>query len=660
MTFYSLQGHQIKTTGKNDNGLISWAFTLIGHSPFLIRHYLSGPVLALPCQIDFMKRIFITLTALLLVFASSQAQVTTSSIKGSVTDDNSTTMPGATVVATHVPSGTSYGVITRDDGGYVIPNVRIGGPYTIEASFTGFQSTVINDVYLQLGEKRDIDIVIKEGVELQQVLVIGEKNSLINPDKTGASTYISLEQLRTMPTITRSTADLTRLNPMSAEGGSFGGRNDQFNNYSLDGSIFNNPFGLDAATPGGQTDAQPVSLEAIEQVSVSLAPYDVTKAGFTGASIDAVTKSGTNDFTGSVFAYYRNKDMLGVKVDGTEVTRGDLSQLQTGFGIGGPIVKDKVFFYANLEIERRSDLGSYFEPSTNGEISGNNARVLISDMENISSILRSNYNYETGAISGFKHNTDNQKGLFKLSFNLSDAHKLAVTYNFLDAYKDKPAHPSAISSRGPSPQTLQFENSGYRINNVMHSAKAELNSLMGNKFANKLQVGYTAFRDSRDPFSAPFPVVNITKDNIPYIIAGHEPFSVNNRLDQDVYQLTNNFNIYLNRHTFTVGTSFERFDFNNSFNLTAYGFGVFGSMDIGIANDSLTAPGFGEAVDFARGAFEGNNANDGWALAETNMGQWAFYVQDEIAVTDRLTVTLGLRSDLPLYFNTEDKDSGKH
>jgi hypothetical protein len=603
-----------------------------------------------------MKRLVFTLIAWLVVLTFAQAQVTTSSIQGTVTDDAGTTLPGATVVATHVPSGTYYGVITRDDGGYVIPNVRVGGPYTIQVSYTGYQQFTVNDVFLNLGEKRTIDIEMKAGVQLGEVTVVGGRNELIDADKTGASTLISLQQLRTMPTITRSTADLTRLNPMSAEGGSFGGRNDQFNNYSLDGSIFNNPFGLDAATPGGQTDAQPVSLDAIEQVSVSLAPYDVTKSGFTGASVDAVTKSGTNSFTGSVFGYYRNKDMIGTKVDGTEVTRGDLSQLQTGFSLGGPVVKDKIFFFANLELERRSDLGSYFVPSTGGATGGNVSRVLASDMQMISNILKSEYGYETGAISGFKHNTNNQKGLFKLNFNLSAAHKLAITYNFLDAFRDKPAHPSAIGRRGPDFQTLQFENSGYRINNIIHSTKAELNSLFGNKFANKLQLGYTAFRDSRDPFSAPFPVVNFGKDGVRYIVAGHEPFSIHNRLDQNVYQFTDNFNIYMNKHTWTIGTSFERFDFDNSFNLTGYGARVFfPDIDIADAEAVLTSAEFAQEVADARAAFETNNANNTWALAETNMGQWAFYVQDEISVNKQLTLTLGLRSDLPLYFDTKDK-----
>ncbi|HFA50878.1 MAG TPA: TonB-dependent receptor [Bacteroidetes bacterium] len=603
-----------------------------------------------------MIRYIFTLAACLLALSGMQAQVTTSSIKGTVSDESGLSLPGATVIATHVPSGTSYGVVTRDDGGYAIPNMRIGGPYKIEASYTGFQPFTLDGIYLKLGERRTINIVFKEGVELEQVTVVGDRNALISRDKTGASTAISLEQLQTMPTITRSTADLTRLNPMAAEGGSFGGRNDQFNNFSLDGSIFNNPFGLDASTPGGQTDAQPVSLDAIEQISVSIAPYDVTKSGFTGAGIDAVTKSGTNEFKGSVFGYFRNKDMIGVKVDGAEVTRGDLRQLQTGFSLGGPLVKNKVFFFANLEVERRSDLGSFFKPNEGGQTGGNISRVLRSDMELVAKILKDNYGYDSGAISDFKHDTDNQKGLFKLNFNLSDAHKLALTYNFLDAKRDKPAHPSAIGRRGPDFQTLQFENSGYTISNVLHSGKVELNSIFGNKFANKFQAGYTAFRDSRSPFSKPFPVINIGKDGVRYIVAGHEPFSIHNRLDQDVYQFTNNFNVYLNKHNLTFGTSFERFDFNNSFNLTAYGARVFfPDIDINDVEAVLTSDDFAAEVDAARAAFTENNANDGWALAETNLGQWALYAQDEISVNEQFTLTLGLRMDMPLYFNTQEK-----
>ena len=599
-----------------------------------------------------MKKIFYALTLFMITFLQINAQVTTSAIRGKVVDASGNALINATVVATHVPSGTTYGVLSDLSGSYFIPNMRIGGPYSVNVSYTGFQDKLVEGIQLKLGERRSLNFDLEQGVDLEQVTVSAAKNALINPDKTGAGSVVSLEQLQTLPTITRSAADLTRLNPLSAEGGSFGGRNDQFNNYSLDGSIFNNPFGLDAATPGGQADAQPISLDAIEQISVSFAPYDVTKAGFTGASIDAVTKSGTNEIKGSVFGYFRNSDMTGGKVDGTDVNRGDLSQLQTGFSIGGPIVKNKIFFFANFELERRSDLGSFFEPSGDGKSGSNISRVLTSDMQNISNLMQSVHGYDVGDISGFRHNTDNEKGLLKFNFNLDKVHTLAVTYNFLNASKDKPAHPSAIGRRGPDFLTLQFQNSGYTINNRIQSGKLELNSLFSGNTSNKLQVAYTSFRDSRDPFSSPFPVVNFGKDGIRYIIAGHEPFSINNLLDQNVFQITNNFSVYSNNHNWTFGTSFERFSFDNSFNLTGYGARVFfPDVDIADAETFIRSDDFATEVQAARDAFSASN----WALAELNIGQWALYAQDEISINDNFQLTLGLRMDIPLYFDTEEK-----
>ncbi|MEO5907494.1 MAG: carboxypeptidase-like regulatory domain-containing protein, partial [Saprospiraceae bacterium] len=358
--------------------------------------------------------IFLLAWAFLPTVSNLNAQVTTSAMTGYVWDEAHQPLPGANVVATHLPSGTIYGVITRDDGGYTIPNMRIGGPYLVEISFVGYEKESRDDIYLKLGEKLRRDQTLRESLtELGEIEVVGSINSTINSDRTGAASFISNDQIRYMPTITRSAADLTRLNPMAAEGGSFAGRNDQYNNYSLDGSVFNNPFGLDAATPGGQTDAQPVSLDAIDQIAVNIAPYDVSLSGFTGASIDAVTKSGTNSFKGSVFAYYRNKSMVGGKVADTKVERGDLDQLQTGFSIGGPIVKNKVFFFANFELERRSDLGSYFL-ANRGTTGSNVSRVLASDLDMVSNLLRQEFGYETGPYEGFKHNTDNQKAIFKL------------------------------------------------------------------------------------------------------------------------------------------------------------------------------------------------------------------------------------------------------
>jgi hypothetical protein len=585
-----------------------------------------------------------------------RAQVTTSAMTGYIMDENHEPLPGASVIATHIPSGTMYGVLAREDGGYTLPNMRIGGPYSLAVSFIGYEKETADDIYLKLGEKYRKDVTLKVSTtELGAVTVIGGENRIINSDRTGAATFITNEQLRVMPTITRSTADLTRLNPMAAEGGSFAGRNDQFNNYSLDGSIFNNPFGLDAATPGGQTDAQPVSLDALDQVIVAIAPYDVAQSGFTGASVDMVTKSGTNKMTGTVFAYYRNKSMLGTKVDETDVFRGDLEQLQTGFSLGGPIVKNKIFFFLNFELERRSDLGSYYEANTPGAEGSNVSRVDSSDLVHVSSLLNELYGYQTGPYENFKHNTDNQKGILKFDFNLGENHKLTTTFNYLDATKDKPAHPSAIGRRGPDFQTLQFENSGYTINNSLFSGILELKSLFSSKFSNKLRAGFTSFNDSRDPFSTPFPVLNVSKDGVRYIVAGHEPFSIHNRLDQDVIQISDNFSYYLPGHTITIGGSFEKFSFDNSFNLNAYG-GTFGpDVDLADFDTLVHSSQFAQDVASAQVFFDDHNQNDDWALAETNMGQLAFFGQDEWTVNDQFTLTLGLRADIPLYFDTPEK-----
>ena len=422
---------------------------------------------------------------------------------------------------------------------------------------------------------------------------------------------------------------------------------------------------MDAATPGGQTDAQPISLDAIDQIQVNLAPYDVTQAGFTGASVNAVTKSGTNEFKGTVFGFYRNQDMTGNKVAGDDIFTPDLSQLQVGFSLGGPIIKNKLFFFANAEVEDRSDLGSNFIAARQGVSGEQVSRVEAADLDAVSAALFNRFGYETGPYEGFLFDQNNTKGIFKLDWNIGKNQTLTATYNFLDATKQKPAHPFALGRRGPDATTLQFRNSGYAINNTIHSAIVEHRVLFSDKVSNKLQLGYTAFRDTRDPLSTPFPSILIQREGINYIVAGHEPFSVNNRLNQDVFQVTNNLNLFLNKHTITVGASIERFDFDNSFNLGFYD-GAFGPFLPGASSpqafvDSVNTGVLDAAVAAAQGTFAALNGagegfdDTGWSLAETNVGQFAFYLQDEIDLTDQFKLTLGLRMDMPLYFNTEEK-----
>jgi hypothetical protein len=598
------------------------------------------------------KQLFLLLVISILSFTDGYSQTTTSKIHGVISDDASTGLFGANVIATHVPTGTVAGTMTLEGGRFTLTNLRVGGPYTITISYVGFQTMEYTDVYLDLGKGFDLNAkMVPDSELLNEVVITGGKNSTFNNDRTGAETSVGQRELTTLPSISRSASDFYRLEPTSS-GGSFGGRNDQFNNFSLDGSIFNNPFGLDAATPGGQSSAQPVSLDAIEQIQVSTAPYDVTQAGFTGAAVNAVTKSGTNEFHGTAFAYYRNQDLTGSKVGGEDIFVPKLDQTQFGASIGGPIVKNKLFFFANFESDDRTDLGSNFIASRPNVTGSNVSNVLASDLDNVSSLL-SGIGYETGAYENYLHNTKSTKGIFKLDWNINQNHRLALIYNYLDAYKDNTAHPNAIAPRGPDLNILQFENSGYRINNKIQSYLAELNSNFGEKFTNKLQIGYTHFDDFRDPFSAPAPVINIHDGaGSPYIVAGHEPFSVNNKLDQQVFQVTNNLNVYLGDHTLTLGTSYEKFMFDNSFNLVAYGFGIFGSYPSVAAFGAAVGDGtVSNDIAAAQATYDAGN----WALAETNVGQWSVYGQDEWNMSDDFKLTYGLRIDKPLYFNTSTK-----
>ena len=586
------------------------------------------------------------------------AQITTSSISGVVVDDANMELEGANVVAVHIPTGTTYGVVTNQEGRFNMVNMRVGGPYTVSISYIGFNEQNFEDIFLTLGKSETISFaMIPDSQELDNVVVTASASDVFSSDRTGAKTSVGRRQLSTLPSISRSASDYTRLEP-TASNGSFGGRNDQFNNYSLDGAIFNNPFGLDAATPGGQTEAQPISIDAIEQITVSTAPYDVTQAGFTGASVNAVTKSGTNEFNGTLYGFYRNEDMTGSKIKGQSIFVPKLLQSQTGISIGGPIIKNKLFFFVNFEQDNREDLGQSWLPNR-GTGGINESRVLESDLMTVQSAL-SDLGYDTGTYEGFIHEAGSSKGIVKLDWNINDNHRMALIYNFLDASKDKPAHPTALGFRGPNASILQFENSGYQINNKLNSVQMELNSTLSDAVSNKLQVGYTHFDDFRNPMSSPAPAMTIQDGaGANYIIVGHEPFSINNRLDQKVMQLTNNLTYVKGNHTYTLGFSYEKFEFDNSFNLGVYGygddrgyagaFGAFGSL-----SDFTTAINNGlirDAIAAATTTYE----NDSWSLAETNVGQMSFYLQDEWFVNDKFKLTYGLRMDKPLYFDSDKK-----
>ena len=600
------------------------------------------------------------------------SQVTTSKIQGVVSDETSAGLFGANIVAKHLPTGTVSGTITMESGRYSLQNLRIGGPYTITISYIGYKTVEYTNVYLTLGTAFDLDVKMEsESEQLGEVVITGGRSAIFNNSRTGAETNVGSRELTKLPTISRSSSDFTRLDP-SASGGSFGGRNDQFNNFTLDGSIFNNPFGLDAATPGGQTGAQPVSLDAIEQISVSTAPYDVTLSGFTGASVNAVTKSGTNKVSGTVYGFFRNQDLTGSKIKGEDIFVPKLEQTQYGFSVGAPIIKDKLFIFANFEKDERTDLGQTWLPNR-GTGAINESRVLESDLMNVQTKLRS-IGYDPGSYEGFTHESNSTKGILKLDWNINEDNRLAVIYNFLDASRELPAHPTALGFRGPSSQILQFQNSGYQINNKLKSILIELNSSLADNITNKLQVGYTHFDDFRNPMSAPMPAFRIQDGSGGnYIVAGHEPFSIHNTLDQKVFQLTNNLNISKGDHNYTIGFSFEKFQFDNSFNLGAYGYGFgpgsypeyptggyvgafFGDFaNMAAFNTGISSGMLADAMANAQNVFETNNTNNSWSLAETNVGQMAFYLQDEYSINENFKLSYGVRFDKPLFFDSSKK-----
>jgi hypothetical protein len=607
---------------------------------------------------DLHKNYVLALLILLFYTPALFSQVTTATLSGIVKHPNGTPLPGATVLVEFADAGIKQALATKGDGRFTLTNLRVGGPYTITVSFINFQTSVTDNVFLELGQNNSVEIELKEKAgELKEVTVTG-RGAIFDNKKTGASLNINSRLIRSLPTISRSADDYLRLTPSASftyNGLSFAGRNGQYNNFSLDGAVFNNPFGLDAPTPGGQTGAQPISLDAIDQIQVNIAPYDVTQAGFTGAGVNTVTKSGNNNFSGTVYGFYRNESLTGSKIEKNKLVLPDLKQLQAGFALGGPVIKNKLFYFISFETEQRKDeASSYVAQNSSNFGSSNTSRVLESDLQQVSAILKSKFNYETGPYQHFTLDQTNYKWLAKIDWNINSKHRLSITYNGLDAHKDKPAHPSAIGRRGPDFTTLQFRNSGYEIVNKLQSFGAELKSTFGSDYANKLRVVYTTFRDKRNPFSAPFPVINITKNKIPYIIAGHEPFSINNRLNQDAFQVTNNFNMFFKNHTVTAGASFESFKFANSFNLTGYSGTIFSTIDINdfITNVPASGPydANGSLDDYVKYARNRGMA-DQWTWYYLTVGQLSAYLQDEWQVTDHFRVTAGLRMDIPFYFN---------
>ncbi len=594
--------------------------------------------------------------------------VTNAAISGSVSDVQGTALPNAEIVAVHQPSGTRYQAVARSGGAYNIPNMRVGGPYTVTVRLLGYTVQEETNIFLSLGQNLRLDFEMPEqAVQLTALVVTAEEDEILNADRTGAATFIDAQQVALLPSIKRSTRDLIRTDPRNDGNYAFAGRNWLFNNISLDGSYFNNSFGLDDPAPGGQTSAEPVPFDAVAQVQVSVAPFDVRQSGFTGANVNTVTKSGTNQFRGSAYTFFRNQSLQGNSVSGERVTANpDLSFIQSGLSFSGPLIQDRLFFFVNGEIERTDNPGTDFVAATPANPSGLGvSRVDSTTMEAIRQRMISEYDFDPGAFQGFVHETNNDKLLAKLDWNISDNHTFWIRYNYLNAFRDLPPHPFVLSfnnsGRGPNSSSLPFWGSGYAINNQIHSVALELNS-RSTSFANRFFASYNRFRDFRQPFAADggddglFPTIEIGENGITYTTVGQEPFSIHNILDSDVWQFTNNFTYFAGEHAVTVGANFEYFAFFNSFNIFRHGVFFLGYNPTGFGGTTFsslqeffdaTDPNNPDQVDFSSFVTPSSSPYKGELI---DIGQIGLYVQDEFSVTDRLNLTAGLRVDFPIYF----------
>ena len=520
-------------------------------------------------------KLFLCVIAMMITTITN-AQVTTSSMSGAVTDAENEPIIGATIQATHEPSGTRYGAITNIDGRYAIQGMRTGGPYTVEVSYVGYQTTLYKDIYLQLGEVYNLNVKMGEATEALSEVVVTASKTKFTTEKTGASTNISSSQISQLPTANRSISDIARLSPY-ASGMSFAGGDGRSTNFTIDGANFNNNFGLSSALPGGGT---PISMDAIEEVQVVIAPFDVRQTNFIGGGINAVTKSGTNTFKATAYTYQYNEKMRGNKIDGESLGSRDKDAKHTyGATFGGPIIKNKLFFFANVEYQLVPTTMVDWRAATPENPA--NADDYISmctaaDMQRVSNFVKDKYGYNTGSHTNFPADETNWKFLGRIDWNITDAHKLAVRYNYTknQAWNQTNGNSSDTGYRLNgmdrfSQYSMAFANACYSMDNKVSSISADLNSRFGNKMFNQLLFTFTNIQDVRGTDSSPFPFIDImagytnvdgtiTQTLEPYMSLGYELFTYNNAVNNKIYNIVDNFTYYVGDHKLTAGISFEQ------------------------------------------------------------------------------------------------------
>ena len=595
-----------------------------------------------------LKKFSLILVAFLAILNLSYSQgVTTASISGKVTDANGKPLTGTTIKVVHLPTGTTAGAVTNAAGRFNIVGLRVGGPYTVTISMVGYETQVKEDITLGINQNLNMDIRLNEkGVQTGIVNVVADRNEIISSNRTGASQAITESEIKSLPTIARSIHDYSRLSPhiisSTSEGSNVGGRNSKYNNIQVDGAIMSDPFGLSSAgTPGGQAGTEPISLDAIQEFQVAVAPFDVRLGGFTGGLINAITRSGSNYYRGSAYFYGRNEKMVGNAVlknpDGSRSPYPEYTDYQLGGRLGGPILQDKLFFFVNGEIRQRA------EPQTlayKGETGANVFGLSRNELKAIRDTVISKYGYDPGSYDNYTRNVDNIKLFLRLDYNISNQHRLTLRHNFVDASQD-----NAVSR---SRTFFSYSGQEYIFRSTQNQTVLQLNSVVAKDMANELRIAYTQINDKRDFQSVPFPSVTISSlgdDKRSSVSFGVERFSQANALDQNILEITDNFNYFLGDHVFTIGTTNQYIKFSNLFVQDAFGTYTFSGLQNFLDNKpsryyySYLLPG-------------------GKPRAEFGYWQFGVYAQDEWKVLPNLKLTIGLRGD---FFAFPDEPSyNKH
>jgi hypothetical protein len=601
---------------------------------------------------------------------------TTASVTGVVRDASGAPKADARIVAVHNPSGTTYQALTRSDGRFTMPGMRVGGPYTVRALALGSEPEVKQAVFLTLGVATELQFTLRTAaVQLAEVRVTGESETVFSSDRTGAATAVQREVIATLPTISGRIEDFVRLTPQYSGAGfgfSFGGQDNRLNNVTVDGAQFNNSFGL-SGQPGDRTNVAPISMDAIEQVQVQVAPFDVRQGNFVGAGVNTVTRSGTNEFRGSaIYAFRDNQRALhGTQAGGATVNPGTFEFSKLGVSIGGPIIKNKLFFFGNFEQDKDERPASLFRANLGSETPGGNVtRVLKSDLDALSTYLATSFGYETGPYQDYADETPATRYLGRLDYNLNDRNKVSLRYSQLDSYTDVLASTSSslgFGGRNGNTNALNFRNSNYQILENIKSFATELNSVLGTQMSNNLILTYSHHDESRGFRGAFFPMVDVLNSNTTYTTFGFEPFTPNNELRYGSWQLANNLTWYGNNHEVTVGVSGEMYESENVFFPGSQSAYVYNSLAdfYTDANDFLADCGTNQATwaGCTRTAVPGltlRRFQVRWAnqpgmekpVQPLEVQTLSFYAQDQWRISDKLRITAGVRADRAAFGET--------